>query len=459
MENCWTLHVKGLGKLSEVNVTVAPLTLFVGDNNSGKSYLMGLLYTLLNIRFYAHGYDLCLKSEEYGECASLVLEKLESCRQGRKIVWEMDGTAQESFARLLNKVLRKNIKRIARRTFNTDIPIGKISIEFPRHEVRRRIILTCRKEGEEENRIYIVRPDGYNSGRAREAESLQEMAFFVGFLLEYMLKQGFKRNSMADANYLPSSRTGFLLAYKPLIGASLADAYDSGKEAGFQGKLTRPCSDFLKNLAQLSQEGATQTFRPVVEFIEQRMVCGRVGLHGDTPQPSILYRSETAGIELPMHLASGVVTELAPLLLLLQYQPDIHAIFMEEPETGLHPKLQLLMAQVIIRILNMGIPMFVTTHSDNILQHINNMIKLSNQPTARKKKLLEKYGYDGKMDLLSGKDVSMYQFDVGEGDGHSVVQPLTYNSYGFEVPTFNGTFRELLRESRAFESDGDEDDE
>ena len=48
MENRWTLHVEDFGRIEQADVTVSPLTLFVGDNNSGKSYLMSLIYALLN---------------------------------------------------------------------------------------------------------------------------------------------------------------------------------------------------------------------------------------------------------------------------------------------------------------------------------------------------------------------------------------------------------------------------
>ena len=34
----WRLKVSGYGKLESAEIETAPLTLFVGDNNSGKSY-------------------------------------------------------------------------------------------------------------------------------------------------------------------------------------------------------------------------------------------------------------------------------------------------------------------------------------------------------------------------------------------------------------------------------------
>ena len=44
----WKLKVSGYGKIEHAEIEVAPLTLFVGDNNSGKSYLMSLLWGIQN---------------------------------------------------------------------------------------------------------------------------------------------------------------------------------------------------------------------------------------------------------------------------------------------------------------------------------------------------------------------------------------------------------------------------
>ena len=45
----WRLKVSGYGKIESAEIETAPLTLFVGDNNSGKSYLMSLLWGIRNL--------------------------------------------------------------------------------------------------------------------------------------------------------------------------------------------------------------------------------------------------------------------------------------------------------------------------------------------------------------------------------------------------------------------------
>ena len=45
----WKLKVKEYGKIGSAEIEMTPLTLFVGDNNSGKSYLMSLLWGIQNL--------------------------------------------------------------------------------------------------------------------------------------------------------------------------------------------------------------------------------------------------------------------------------------------------------------------------------------------------------------------------------------------------------------------------
>jgi|GEM_PF-5100390 len=46
MKTFWKVKVEKLEKIDTADINITPLTMFVGDNNSGKSYLMTLIYNL-----------------------------------------------------------------------------------------------------------------------------------------------------------------------------------------------------------------------------------------------------------------------------------------------------------------------------------------------------------------------------------------------------------------------------
>lgn len=42
------VYVKKFGKIKEAKIDISDFTVFVGDNNSGKTYMMQLIYGILN---------------------------------------------------------------------------------------------------------------------------------------------------------------------------------------------------------------------------------------------------------------------------------------------------------------------------------------------------------------------------------------------------------------------------
>ena len=125
---------------------------------------------------------------------------------------------------------------------------------------------------------------------------------------------------------------------------------------------------------------------------------------------------------------------------------------MEEPEISLHPELQQQLTRVFIKLVNSNTNVLITTHSDTIVQHINNMIKLNSNEEERKKYLMNKYVYD-EDDLISKDKVRMYQFDINKEDGFTKVTKLKSSEYGFEVPTFNKVLKKISEEIYDFQEE------
>ena len=458
MNHRWTLHIRDFGKIKSADITAAPITLFVGDNNSGKSYLMAILYSLLNIRLYRQQYDFCVDSSEYAFCSSWIKEAFTFEGKNTKEI-HVTNDIHTQLEQLLNKILEKNRQKLVLATFNSDVPIGEINISLPMMDDLF-FAATYEEPHDEESAIYTLRPfrrkmpkENYSRARARSID----IKFFLGFILEYLIKSGFKRVAPKDCVFLPTSRTGFLLTYKSLVRASISNTYDSEDSANFTTFLTRPCSDFLKNLSTIEPDNFSEKYSDLIDYIETYMAQGHISFSDNTPQPVIRYRPNSTDNELPLHLTSGVVTELAPLILMLGYHSPIETLFIEEPEMGLHPALQLEMAKVLTKIHAQKTSLFITTHSDIILQHLNNMIKLGTQSNTTKNRLMDMYGYSNE-DIVNASDVAMYQFDVDSTSNKTIVSQLSYSDYGFIVPTFNNALKNLLDESRQMEIDIDDGD-
>lgn len=441
--NKWTLHVREFGKIEKADVEVAPMTIFLGDNNSGKSYLMTLIYGLLNLHIYFQKYVFQEDSQEYKECA-LIVEKMVDH-------WNTDYRLQKDeiqrFEQLFNRIMEENMSFFLKNLFNKDMEIGQLQVEF---STENEYIFEVLYDSElqiycKANKKELM--SGFSWGE-NIGDKKGWTKFFIAYILESLIKKDYINRGNNPTIYFPTARTGYLLTYKTLAGNAVQEKFSADVKS--ENYLTKPNVDFLSALSRISVQNQSTRYKAVVNFIEKHVIGGQLKV-SDLPAKDIMYVPEGQSKMLPMYVTSGVVTEMTPLLLFLQYK-DVAAMLMEEPEISLHPQLQIEIARTLIRLVNSGMPVFVTTHSDIIIQHMNNMIKLSE--TAEKEKLLEKLDYE-ETDLLCRENIKVYQFEV-QKNHKTLVECLPCGEYGFEAMTFYNTLKKLNEQIDLIEGMGEE---
>ena len=218
----------------------------------------------------------------------------------------------------------------------------------------------------------------------------------------------------------------------------------------FQETLTAPYVQFLELLIKLQNTAEIENERKLalIRFVQDEIIHGNVTVKEEGK--AIRYSPADSDTELPMSITSSVVTEIASLLLLLTTRIPLRLVIIEEPEAHLHPALQKKIAQLLVRFVHNGVPIWITTHSDTILQHFNNMIKLHNRSEEEREELLKEFGYTEE-DLLTPEEINLYQFE--RGDKHTAIKKLESAKYGFVAPSFNKAIDELMSEIFAFQED------
>ena len=147
-------------------------------------------------------------------------------------------------------------------------------------------------------------------------------------------------------------------------------------------------------------------------------------------------------VKLDLKLLSSSVRELLPIIMNLKYflkKGDV--LILEEIENHLHPENQLSLIKYLIKAINMGLNLIITTHSDFIIEKMNNQIRLGNA----KKEAFRELNYD-ESDILNFKDTRIYNFKK-ISDYNFETSKVGINFTGFNDENFSQVLRELYDES------------
>lgn len=450
--------IENFAKIRHAELEIKPMMMFVGDNNSGKSYLMSLLWGLTSDSNWvlARLTDEVKRTKLYGECERYVLECIRS--EGKNI---LSREWSRSFYVLLNQCIEQNKNQFVSDVFNKNIQIGKlelgiederkIEIEFS-FQTEYNIVDTQDKktaDGQEDyihyNKIMWVEIcQDYHTGIQIADDYVSNCGEYVEFILRTLLRYWGELLKVGNnIVFLPSSRTGFVLSKNLLtnnIYENSLNRFPNMDQDSRDIYFTKPVISFLKLLNDVGEkEGKNYKLEQLAEFMEHTILHGTIEIQNKMSK-SFLYKPKTLNEPIQMYLASAIVTEIAPLYLICKYRYRMTQVFIEEPEMCMHPKLQTIVARILIRLCNMGIPVSLTTHSDIIIQHVNNMLRVNN--SDKKHELMEKYKIE-EQDLLDAEKVGVYQFICRENDSSEIME-LKAGDMGFETTTFSNAFEEML---------------
>ena len=176
-----------------------------------------------------------------------------------------------------------------------------------------------------------------------------------------------------------------------------------------------------------------------------------------TQNDQLYYIPKGTGIRLTMDQSSSAVRSLLDMGFYLRYVAHKGDLLMvDEPELNLHPGNQRRIARLFARLVNLGIKVFVTTHSDYIVKELNTLIML-NHDKPHLKRIAKENGYRND-ELISSDQVKVYiaQEDLiplEEGQkrrrrGHTLVEADIDPELGIEAPSFDETIEEMNRIQR-----------
>ena len=174
--------------------------------------------------------------------------------------------------------------------------------------------------------------------------------------------------------------------------------------------------------------------------IESQLLSGTVtiGKEGDVQfEPSSAPGHDS--LPLPIQMSSSSVKTLSGLVIYLRHlakKGDV--LIIDEPEMNLHPDNQRRLARIFARMINNGLRLVISTHSDYIIRELNNLIMLKALALLSRDTVVEsEYSPDEAIDKTA---VQAFLFNFNE-TMRVKATPIPVDDYGLEVKTIDVTIQ------------------
>ncbi len=200
--------------------------------------------------------------------------------------------------------------------------------------------------------------------------------------------------------------------------------------------------DFIRDLEKISKENSEiakesnqilQSFEKIVggkyKFVKNLGIC--------------FYPKGIVSKKFSMTESSSAIRALLDLNFYLQSvakKGDL--LIIDEPELNLHPTNQRAFSRLIARLVNYGIKVFITSHSDYIIKELNTLIML-NAKTTHTKNIQKNYKYEEE-ELLDFRKVKLYTTNSNKRfKKFFLKESKITKDNGIEVETFDNNIDQM----------------
>ena len=447
-----TVRLKNIGILKQAEFSLGDLTLICGENNTGKTYAACALYGFLKswhqfIRFPISDAQIqrALTERVKIELSQATDDILtEACKKYTEQLHKTFAAPEDTFQNSEFRLLTDKIN-IQDKKFNSILTsLQNPAFIFAKGEGSKEAILASRVKGEQEREIdtdsvksaidSIIITDIFSNSFPRpfiastERTGISTFRKELNFARSRLLKEMERADPQIDLRELLSK------AYQRYPSPIEADV-------DFMGQL----QDIAKSKSFITKE------HPEIldDFTD---IVG--GTYAITQNDLLYYIPKGTRLRLTMDQSSSAVRSLLDLNFYLHCAAEKGDLLMvDEPELSLHPENQRRIARLFARLVNLGVKVFITTHSDYIVKELNTLIML-NHDKPHLKRIAEENGYRDN-ELINVDQVKVYIAEkalmpLEEGQkrrrkGHTLVPAKIHPELGIGVSSFDKTIDDMNR--------------
>lgn len=444
-----TVKLKNIGIIKQAEFTLGDLTIICGENNTGKTYIAYALYG-----FLSSWRELIPITISDAQIRQLFIEKnlkIELTRTGDWILAD----ACENYTKQLDEIFAASEDTFQ----NSEFHFLSDEIDICNEEYNGSygsFLLFLKREGSEELTLTLK----MEKGEEREID-----AAIVRNAINVIIKCAPFFDSVPIPFIFSSERTGTAIFRKELDYARsrlldemaqsdknidtrqlLSKAYQSYPSPIRENiDFSRRLDDFAKNKSFIAKEhpDVLEDFTDIVG-----------GEYAITQHDQLYFVPRGTQTKLTMVESSSAVRSLLDFSFYLRHIAKKGDLLMvDEPELSLHPENQRCIARLFARLVNLGIKVFITTHSDYIVKELNTLIML-NHDKPHLKRIAEENGYQ-ESELIKADQIKLYMakkalVPLEEGQkrrkrAHTLVPAKIHPKFGIEVPSFDNTIDDMNR--------------
>lgn len=188
-------------------------------------------------------------------------------------------------------------------------------------------------------------------------------------------------------NFLPASRSGLyqaLNAFSQII-AELSKRRTFLRKSINLPQIQEPLSDYFIKLSDINiKSKKSDKYTEIVKLLENELLKGEISF--DDKSRNIRYSPHNTDLKIDVSLSSSMVSEISPIVAYFKYivsetlfrprkQTEYHPIiFIEEPESHLHPYAQIIITEILVKAVKLGCKIIMTSHSSYVFNKLNNLI-------------------------------------------------------------------------------------
>lgn len=403
------IQVRNLGALKQAEFEIGPMTVICGCNNTGKTYATYALFGFLS--FWREAFPVHIADSKVGKLladGSVTVDMSDYLKRANDILAE--GCA--AYARRLPMVFAAPKERFAESSFQIEMDPFDIqptaSFERRLRAAKAEFFSLVKAEGSSELVISLL----------AEHRPVQIPREVIAHVIGDAVKEILFGHLFPNPFIASAERTGAAIFRKELNFARnrlLEQMSKPERDLNPLELLTKVYQDYA--LPVKTNVDFTRQLETLVKensFIAEQhpdLLRGFADIIGGeylvTRSDELYYVPRGKRVRLSMDESSSAVRSLLDVGFYLRHvaQPG-DLLMVDEPELNLHPENQRRVARLLARLVNLGIKVFITTHSDYIIKELNTLIMLAHD-RPHLVQIRQREGYDAR-ELLKAEQLRVY---------------------------------------------------